>query len=202
MMKGTTRMKSRYAIVSATAICGFLVLVSGCETAPQKKDAGQKPLYENMVKVQEAEISQLKARLNMLQDSFTEQTKSITTLNQNMQILEQRNQGLQNEISSLRQAICEEKQERQAALDSIVNKVGKEIGKAMTVTAAAQAKESAEAGKVPIGPGPFVKYEVQAGATLNAIAQAYKVTVEDIKKANKLKSDSLKTGQLLYIPKK
>ena len=45
-------------------------------------------------------------------------------------------------------------------------------------------------------------YEVQKGATLYVIAQAYGVTVSDIKKANNLKSDMLQVGQKLKIPRK
>ena len=45
-------------------------------------------------------------------------------------------------------------------------------------------------------------YEVQRGATLLAIAKAYGVTVDDIKKANDLKGDALQPGQRLIIPKK
>ena len=51
-------------------------------------------------------------------------------------------------------------------------------------------------------------YEVQKGATLSVIAQAYSeaygktVTVQEIKKANNLKSDMLQIGQKLKIPRK
>ena len=45
-------------------------------------------------------------------------------------------------------------------------------------------------------------YEVQKGATLSVIAKAYNVTVQDIKKANNLKSDMLQVGQKLKIPRK
>jgi LysM repeat protein len=50
--------------------------------------------------------------------------------------------------------------------------------------------------------GKFYEYKVQPGATLIAIAKAYKVTVSEIKQANNLKSDRIRVGQTLYIPKK
>jgi LysM repeat protein len=56
--------------------------------------------------------------------------------------------------------------------------------------------------KVPVGGGKFYKYTVQRGATLSAIAKAYKVKVADIRRANRLKNDNIRTGQVLYIPKK
>ncbi len=45
-------------------------------------------------------------------------------------------------------------------------------------------------------------YEVQRGATLSAIAKAYDVTVDDIRKANNLNGGMLQPGQRLIIPKK
>lgn len=45
------------------------------------------------------------------------------------------------------------------------------------------------------------KYKVKKGDTLSEIAQKYHTTVKKIKKANGLKSDLIKTGQVLKIPK-
>jgi TolB protein len=45
-------------------------------------------------------------------------------------------------------------------------------------------------------------YVVQKGATLSAIAKAYDVTVDDIKKTNNLNGGMLQPGQRLIIPKK
>jgi len=50
--------------------------------------------------------------------------------------------------------------------------------------------------------GEYYEYKVQTGATLAAIAKAYHVRISDIKKANNLKSDFIRVGQKLYIPKK
>jgi len=50
--------------------------------------------------------------------------------------------------------------------------------------------------------GSYYEYTVQQGATLAAIAKAYKVTVSDIKHANNLKNNIIRIGQKLYIPKK
>ncbi|MDZ4815283.1 MAG: LysM peptidoglycan-binding domain-containing protein [Verrucomicrobiota bacterium] len=43
---------------------------------------------------------------------------------------------------------------------------------------------------------------VEKGHTLSAIAGAYGVTVDEIRKANNLKTNVLKVGQKLFIPKK
>ncbi len=43
-------------------------------------------------------------------------------------------------------------------------------------------------------------YKVQSGDTLYKIAANYKITVEDLKQANHLKSSTIRTGELLQIP--
>jgi N-acetylmuramoyl-L-alanine amidase len=42
---------------------------------------------------------------------------------------------------------------------------------------------------------------VESGQTLSAIAAAYKVSMTSIKNANNLKSNTVRTGQKLFIPK-
>jgi len=46
-----------------------------------------------------------------------------------------------------------------------------------------------------------VEHVVESGQTLSAIAAAYKVSASSIRKANSLKSDTLRVGQKLFIPK-
>ncbi|WOT04614.1 N-acetylmuramoyl-L-alanine amidase [Shewanella youngdeokensis] len=45
------------------------------------------------------------------------------------------------------------------------------------------------------------KHKVRSGESLSVIAHRYQVSVSSLKKANKLKSDSLKIGQVLVIPR-
>lgn len=69
--------------------------------------------------------------------------------------------------------------------------------------AQAQAANAAAEKSGPAGSGKFEEYVVQSGASLNAIAKAYQVGVDDICKANRIKrSTALKVGQKLYIPLK
>ena len=49
--------------------------------------------------------------------------------------------------------------------------------------------------------GPHVEYTVQSGDTLSLIAQAFGTTVAKIKEMNGLKSDNLRIGQKLNLPK-
>ncbi|MBO5723972.1 MAG: LysM peptidoglycan-binding domain-containing protein, partial [Lentisphaeria bacterium] len=46
----------------------------------------------------------------------------------------------------------------------------------------------------------FFEHTVEAGTTLSALARAYKVSVKDIEKANKIRKGRIYTGQKLLIP--
>ena len=48
----------------------------------------------------------------------------------------------------------------------------------------------------------YEEYVVQKGATLTAISKAYGVSIESIRQANNLKSDLLRVGDRLKIPRK
>ena len=49
--------------------------------------------------------------------------------------------------------------------------------------------------------GPHQEYTVQSGDTLSLIAQAFNTSVSKIKEMNGLKSDNLRIGQKLNLPK-
>lgn len=46
-----------------------------------------------------------------------------------------------------------------------------------------------------------MKHKVQRGESLSVIAHRYKISIDSLKKANKLRSNTLKIGQTLMIPK-
>ena len=57
----------------------------------------------------------------------------------------------------------------------------------------------------PMGKDTRQKYEifeVPKGATLSAIAKAYNVSIQSIKRANNMKDNNLRIGQKLKIPVK
>lgn len=190
--------KFGFHILSAFAT---VILLCGCESmmndTPDKGAIYQKQQLE-MMRAQEANIGQLAAKVNSIQDSNAETLTQMNSMNQQISSLIQRNKALEDDFTELRQSFLNEKKDRQTAMDGMIKQVGTEMSKA--ISTANSSAPAASAG--PAGKGKFAEYTVQPGATLLAIAQAYGVSVEDIKKANKMKKDFLKTGQILYIPQK
>ena len=143
------------------------------------------------------------AQLRAVQDENAELETRIIELERKLASLQETNKQLVNEITQVkRQAATDaEKHEKQMKnVEAQMKNISSKIDKlAATLTAAPP---------VPSTPTPvstaveYDIYEVQKGATLSVIAQAYGVTVQDIKKANNLKSDMLQIGQKLKIPRK
>ena len=139
------------------------------------------------------------ARLRAVQDENAELETRIIELERRIATLQESNQKLLNEVAAVKRQSAADS----AALESQMKAIRTQIEKlaAMPVpVATVPTPVSAE--------DEYDIYEVQKGATLSVIAKAYTeaygktVTVQDIKKANNLKSDMLQVGQKLKIPRK
>lgn len=141
-------------------------------------------------------------------------------------------QQLQSEVAALRQQIDAESRQRQVSMQKLAELFNRHGAQAAQTAQAAQSAPTqsaapvqtsatpapatgkaaaggeAQAAAAPTGggadapEGEYFEYVVQKGATLGAIARAYKVTTEDIRKANKLNGNVIYIGQKLLIPKK
>jgi LysM repeat protein len=138
---------------------------------------------------------------------------SLQALSERMSALEQQQSALSSRISSLERggnaATKDELAALRADLNAVKNDQGKirdEIitdltGKIKTITdkqrAAAVAAEKAAKASQKSG----YSHVVEAGQTISAIAQAYKVSTSSILKANKIKDPTkIRVGQELFIP--
>ncbi len=137
----------------------------------------------------EVQLQQLDMRLSRLEDSLRQsQTANGTDL-----------AALQREIASLKSESAAIRADREAMKKEIVNEISTEVAKllaaqqqkATAAAAAARAEAQSQSG---------YEHKVQSGQTLSAIAQAYGVSVEKIKRANNLKNDVIRVGQTLFIP--
>lgn len=133
------------------------------------------------------------AQLRVVQDENAELETRVIALERKIAELQETNQKLLNEISVVKRQSAADADAREAQLKAINSKLDK-LASMPAPVATVPTPVSTEA--------EYDIYEVQKGATLSVIAKAYEVTVQDIKKANNLKSDMLQVGQKLKIPRK
>ena len=139
------------------------------------------------------------AQLRSVQDENAELETRMIALERKVATLQESNQKLLNEIAAVKRQAAADAASHEKQLQSILSKLDKLAATPIpTVSVPTPVSTPAE---------DYDIYEVQKGATLSVIAKAYSVdgrvvTVQDIMKANNLKSDKLQIGQKLKIPKK
>ena len=107
-------------------------------------------------------------------------------------------QGLRQEIDALKAAVADIRKQLQAQRGEIVKDLTGRISKMQQQVAPAPRPVEK---KEKVVMGPHVEYTVQPGDTLSLISQAFNTSVGKIKEMNNLKSDNLRVGQKLNLPK-
>lgn len=74
------------------------------------------------------------------------------------------------------------------------------VGQRLKITVTKTLSQPAPAVSSTIAPAKPIKHKVVAGDSLSEIAQTYRVSASEIKKANGMKSDTVRLGQSLTIP--
>ena len=179
----------RYIIV--VLALAMLALTSGCETLfgpnaeSARRDEDMRILAERVRELQE-QVNGLKlANENLARESETVRGASQGA----SQSVQARIEALERQVQSINKA---REQDRAAIVEEISRKVAGLV--AQSPARSAPAGNSSEYG---------YEYVVKQGDTLGEIAKAYKVSVNSILKANKMKSaQSLRVGQKLFIPEK
>ena len=139
------------------------------------------------------------AQLRAVQDENAELETRVIALERRIAELQETNQKLLNEIAVVKRQSAADADAREAQMKAILSKIDKLAATPVPVATVPAPVSTADDSDI---------YEVQKGATLSVIAKAYSeaygktVTVQEIKKANNLKSDLLQVGQKLKIPRK
>ena len=182
-----------------------LVAFSGCETmynaSGRRQEADTAAMYAAMERQQlsrdteiakaaaqsaEVQLQQLDLRLSRLEDGVRQ------SMNANGSDLA----SLRSEIAALKNETAALRADRETMKKEIVGQISTEVAKLL----ATQQKTAAAATRAEAASQSGYEHKVQSGQTLSAIAQAYGVSVEKIKKANGLKDDVIRVGQTLFIP--
>lgn len=142
-------------------------------------------------------------------DAEMERQKILKAADQ-MEVLTHKMESMQLELAGLKQSIAELQTENTSLKNQLlVVKSNSEKEREALLTEIGKIISEGGSASLPSGPQSTEGYEhvVQKGQSLWAIANAFqkqgvKVTVDDIRRANKLDEDSfLKVGQKLFIPK-
>ena len=106
--------------------------------------------------------------------------------------------GIRQELDALKASVAELRREMKNMRSEIVKELS---GKMVQIQKQMQPPPPPRPSVTRVEIGPHQEYTVQSGDTLSLIAQAFGTTVAKIKEMNGLKSDNLRIGQKLNLPK-
>ena len=169
------------------------VEAASAQTATAARTTGTSSTRRDIVSYVEELAGNTAAQLKSVQDENAELETRVIELERKIASLQETNKQLLNEIAAVKRQSAADADAREAQMKAILSKIDKLAATPPpVVTVPTPVSTEAE----------YDIYEVQKGATLSVIAKAYEVSVQDIKKANNLKSDVLQIGQKLKIPRK
>ena len=140
-----------------------------------------------------AEMQRVSGQVDVLQSNLNELQSRVGRLEGG-----NGSQGLRQEIDALKAAVADIRKQLQTQRGEIVKDLTGRISKMQQQVAPAPRPVEK---KEKVVMGPHVEYTVQPGDTLSLISQAFNTSIGKIKEMNNLKSDNLRVGQKLNLPK-
>lgn len=175
-----------------------VLLATVCCAAPLLRAA-------NNSRYLEEEIARLRQVVNALQDENANYQSAVAELRRKQNDLQQDNQKLHEELRQIRELVKNDAVARDTQLRKLSGQLEKLASMPVPAVPAVTPTPAPQQSLVPVTentPEEYEVYIVEKGATLSVIARVYGVSVSEIKRANKLKSDLLKINQKLLIPVK
>ena len=153
------------------------------------------------------ELASLRGDLRTLQENQRQIMNIIDELRQNNHTLATQAQELQGLVAALENRLQTQDREWQSRMGKLKTALAKEqkrtldaMAKSVAMEISTAVNQAQSAPRSSGGAATFREYTVRSGDTLSAIANAFQVPVPLIKKANGLKSDTIRVGQKLKIP--
>ena len=227
MIKKIKSDKQKYFKFTIYSVILLLSLIAGCKTVKPTKTKRFNPsqnaalkdkmkIIEKTVSNQDTRISDLSFQMKQLIETNNTAVRKINKLSKENIELKKKIAQLERNSMLLADNLDKERNVRTEQNNRLVNDIVKkttalinsnntEINKMLSKLQQTNRYPSRRTDTASLPKnmrGNFYEYKVQPGATLLAIAKAYKVTVAEIKRTNNLKNDRIKIGQKLYIPKK
>ena len=166
-----------------TVTCLAAAMAAAGET---KSAAGGNFLVQQAV----AEMQRVSGQVDVLQNNLSDIQQRIAAIEGGGEA-----KGIRQEIDSIKASLDDLRAEMRNMRGEIVKDLSSRISK-LTVPAPAPTVT-----KMVLPAGTFEVYEVAKGDTLSIIAQAFNTSVAKLKEMNGLKSDVLRVGQKLNVPK-
>lgn len=138
----------------------------------------------------QAEMQRVSGQIDVLQNNFEDLQGRVGKIERAGDL-----SGIRQEIDSLRNSISELRSQMARQREEIV----KDLASRMAKIQAVQTKPAAPA---VVYSGPHFEYKIEPGDTLSLIAATFETTVAKIKEMNGMKSDILRVGQVIKVPKK
>ena len=139
-----------------------------------------------------AEMQRVSGQVDVLQSNLNDLQKRVGALEGGGDT-----KGIRQEIESLKASVADLRRMIQNQRGEIVKDLSGRIAKMQPPPPPPPPKPTVTKVVIP----PHKEYVVQAGDTLSLIAQAFDTTVPKIREMNNLKSDNLRIGQKIKVPK-
>ena len=191
-------MKKYLIVFPALAV---MTLMTACETMNSRSSNQFASANQDVINLQN-DVALLKRQMVAIRKNNAEAARQISSLQTQVSYVNEQNQLQNKNIVALNQALKSERTQRQAAMDKVVETVADQTAKTVNSITQRTPPPATTNSSGSLQAGAYYKHKVESGQTLSAIARAYKVSVKDIKQANNLKSDIIRVGQVLHIPKK
>ena len=141
-----------------------------------------------------AEMQRVSGQVDVLQSNLGDLQRRIGALEGGGDA----SKGVRQELDALKASIAELRREMQSMRGEIVKDLS---GKMVQIQKQMQPPPAPKPTVTKVVIGPHQEYTVQSGDTLSLISQAFGTSVSKIKEMNNLKSDNLRVGQKLNLPK-